>query len=496
MTTVGRLQPFSLTAAKISDLVRSREVTIGEVAEFYIQRTNEIGPRLNSHIGWQVETIRDQVKAQERRLQAGESLPLAGVPIVIKDNICTLDHETTCASKMLAGFRPTYDAHVVERLRQAGALIFGKANCDEFAMGSSNENSAFGPVRNPWQLERVPGGSSGGSAASVAADLAPVALGSDTGGSIRQPAAFCGVYGLKPTYGAVSRFGLIAYASSLDQIGPFGRTALDTALIYDIISGHDNRDSTSRSICPRSAVEDLSQPARDLKGLRIGLVRELMNEGLDEATNSAVLRSCEVYRQLGAQILEVSLPSLRHSVSAYYLIATAEASANLARFDGIRFGHRATGDIGSIRDLYQCSRSEGFGKEVKQRIMLGTFALSSGYYDAYYAKAEAARQLIAKEFVEAFDSADLLMSPVSPTTAYKIGTKSQDPLTMYLSDICTLGVNLAGLPALSVPSGFDRDGLPIGVQLIGPAMSESKLLLTADAFEKVEGQSLARQPSL
>ncbi|MCX6104740.1 MAG: Asp-tRNA(Asn)/Glu-tRNA(Gln) amidotransferase subunit GatA [Proteobacteria bacterium] len=488
------LRPFSLSAAEISQRVHAGDISIREVADFYVQRTEAYASKLNTHLYWNASNIAAQVKDQDSKLKSGLKLPLAGVPVLIKDNICTRGVPTTCASKMLENFRPPYDAHVVERLVAAGALIFGKTNCDEFAMGSTSENSAYGPVRNPWNIDYVPGGSSGGSAAAVAADLAPVALGTDTGGSIRQPAAFCGIYGLKPTYGTVSRYGLIAYGSSLDQIGPFARTVADTALLFDVISGHDRRDSTSRAIPPFQTRNGLGTADISLEGKRIGIVKEFFSAGLDEPTRQALSKAVDVYKDLGAEIKEVSLPSLKYSISAYYLIATAEASANLARFDGIRYGQRQEEAGATLRDVYQQTRSHGFGTEVKQRIMLGTFVLSAGYYDAYYAKATAARRLISTEFTSAFANVDWLISPTSPTTAFRLGEKIEDPLAMYLSDICTLAVNLAGLPALSVPCGWDEKGLPIGMQLIGPPLSEEALLKGALAYEQTAKHIGSRIP--
>ncbi len=496
MTTTAAFHPYQLSASEISKLVRSGEVKLSDLAEFYLDRTRSIAPRLNSHIYFDANSVESQISVLGERVKAGEDLPMAGVPVLVKDNICTRDMPTTCASRMLKNFRPTYDAFVVERLRKAGAIIFGKTNLDEFAMGSSNENSSFGPVYNPWDLTRVPGGSSGGSAAAVAADLAPVALGSDTGGSIRQPAAFCGVYGLKPTYGAVSRYGLISYASSLDQIGTFARSVIDTAMVYDVIASHDPRDSTSRRGSSPELINSLAHLKSGLKGLRIGIVTELFGSGLDESVNSSIRDAVRVFQSMGAEIHDVSVPSLRHSVSSYYLIATAEASANLARYDGIRFGHRTTEQVNQLKEVYKYSRQEGFGREVKQRIMLGTFALSSGYYDAYYGKATQMRRQIARDFNLAFERVDVLLSPVAPTTAFKIGEKIDDPLTMYLGDICTLGVNLAGLPAMSVPCGYDHQNLPIGMQLIGRPLSEKELLTTALAYENEVGSSLKRQPAL
>ena len=489
------LQPFNLTATAISQKVRGGEWSVREVANFYIERTERYSRGLNTQLFWDPADVLAQAKVQEARLRAKEDLPLAGVPVLIKDNICTRAIPTTCASKMLTGFRPPYDATVVARLRQAGAIIFGKSNCDEFAMGSSNEHSAFGPVLNPWNRDFVPGGSSGGSAAAVAADLVPVALGSDTGGSIRQPASFCGITGLKPTYGRVSRYGLVAYSSSLDQIGPMARSTQDLALLLDVLSGHDPMDATSRVDPYPSVTSQLDAPGA-LKGLRLGLVREFFGPGLADGTRAALLAAVKLLQEHGASVEEVSLPTLSHSISSYYLIAAAEASANLARFDGIRYGHRTTRSGLSLKQLVKASRSEGFGREVKQRIMLGTFALSAGYYDAYYAKAKAGRSLIAADFAKAFGQVDVLVAPNAPSVAFRLGEKNQDPLAMYLGDICTLGVNLAGLPALSVPCGFDLTGLPIGLQLIAPAWEDGRILRTAHAYEQLCPWTKQAQPPL
>ncbi len=477
------LKPFGLTASSISEGVTSGALSMRDVAHFYCRRTEAKAKELNCFLHWNEAEVLAQVDVQENRLRKGENLPLAGVPVVVKDNICTLGVPTTCGSKILEGFKPPYEARVVELLKKAGAVVFAKANCDEFAMGSSNENSAYGAVKNPWDHARVPGGSSGGSAAAVAADLAPIALGSDTGGSIRQPAGFCGIVGLKPTYGLVSRYGLIAYGSSLDQVGPMSRTVEDAALVLDAIAGHDRRDSTSSSQ-PAVATLPFLKAGQGAKGLRIGLVKEFFGDGLDDSTRQALAKAVETLKRLGATVGDVSLPYLNYSIPSYYVIATAEASANLARFDGVRYGYRYSEPGQSLKDMYRQSRSRGFGREVKQRIMLGTFALSSGYYDAFYAKANRARQLIKEDFAKAFESFDLLISPTSPTTAFKLGEKTQDPLAMYLSDICTIGINLAGIPGISVPCGFDEKGLPIGMQIMAKPFDEATLLKGAYAYEQ------------
>jgi aspartyl-tRNA(Asn)/glutamyl-tRNA(Gln) amidotransferase subunit A len=483
------------TAAGIARDVRERKRSARDVAGHYAERTERLAVRLNSHLFFDRADVEAQAERVDARVARGEALPLAGVPVLIKDNICVEGVPTTCGSKILEGYRPPYHAHVIERLVEAGAVIFGKANCDEFAMGSSNENSAYGAVKNPWDETRVPGGSSGGSAAAVAADLAPVALGSDTGGSIRQPASFCGIVGLKPTYGRVSRYGLVAYGSSLDQIGPLSRTVTDAALVYDVIAGHDGRDSTSAPR-PRPATFAglASERGKTLAGVRIGLVEELFAERLDAATRDAVLRATEVFRGLGAEIKRVRIPRLPASIATYYLIATAEASSNLARYDGVRYGYRTPKADASLREMYQRTRSEGFGREVKQRIMLGTFALAAGYYDAYYAKALSVRALLRRDVEAALREADLLLSPTAPTTAFRLGEKSHDPLAMYLSDIGTLTANLAGVPAVSVPCGRDAQGLPIGLQLMAPHFAEESLLKGAFHYEQAAGHGVRRPP--
>jgi aspartyl-tRNA(Asn)/glutamyl-tRNA(Gln) amidotransferase subunit A len=419
-------------------------------------------------------------------------MPLMGMPVAVKDNICTQGVLTTCASRMLGNFVPPYDASVIARLRGQSYLLLGKTNLDEFAMGSSTENSAFGPSRNPWNLSRVPGGSSGGSAAAVAADLCAAALGSDTGGSIRQPAACCGVVGLKPTYGRVSRFGLVAFASSLDQIGPITKDVADAAMLLGVIAGHDPLDSTSANLPVPDYAKALKK--KDFKKLKVGVPREYFAEGLDPEVEQAVQAAIEEIKQLGAEIKEIALPRTDAAIATYYLIATAEASSNLARYDGVKFGLRSK-ETRNLLDMYMKTRQEGFGPEVKRRIMLGTYALSAGYYDAFYGKAQAVRTLIRQDFEEAFREVDLIVTPVTPTPAFKLGEKSEDPLQMYLSDIYTISVNLAGNPAISVPCGFSKEGLPIGLQLIGRPFEEETLLRGAYAYEQATGWR-AKRPNI
>jgi len=426
------------------------------------------------------EEARQAALALDRRIAAGEDPgPLAGVPVALKDNLATTGVATTCSSRILEGWRPPYDATVVRRLTDAGAVIVGKTNLDEFAMGSSTENSAFGPTRNPHDTSRVPGGSSGGSAAAVAAGFAPLALGSDTGGSIRQPAALCGVVGMKPTYGAVSRYGLVAFASSLDQIGPFARTVADAAALYEVIAGHDPLDTTSIP----EAVPPVSAGLGDgVAGLRVGLVTELCEaEGIEADVSARVAEAAAALEHAGAKVGDATVPAAVYGLSAYYLIAPAEASSNLARYDGVRFGLRV--DAPTTGEMYDRTRTEGFGAEVKRRIMLGTYALSAGYYDAFYGKAQRVRTLILRDFDAAYDEFDVLLSPTSPSTAFPLGAKTADPLTMYLNDVCTIPSNLAGHPAISVPFGTGDDGLPVGVQVMAPALQEALMFRVAAALE-------------
>jgi len=471
----------TLTASEIQRRVAAREESAQEVCRAALARVEALDAKLRIFLAAEVD----------RKLAAHEPPgPLAGVPVALKDNLCTLGFPTTCASRSLEGWRPPYNAAVVEKLRQAGAVVVGKTNLDEFAMGSSCENSAFHPTCNPWNPACVVGGSSGGSAAAVAAGLAPVALGSDTGGSIRQPAALCGVVGLKPTYGRVSRYGLVAYASSLDQIGPLAHTAEDAARVLAVIAGRDARDATSAPVEVPDYTRGLAGGVADLT---LGLPREYFGEGLDPEVRRAVAGAVDVLRSQGARVRDVSLPHTEYCLAAYYLIATAEASSNLARYDGVQYGLRVPAD--NLTEMYRTTRAAGFGAEVKRRIMLGTYALSAGYYEAYYQKALQVRTLIQQDFTAALADCDVLVTPTSPTPAFRLGEKLDDPLTMYLSDIYTISVNLAGLPGLSLPCGFSAAGLPIGLQLIGRAFEEPTLLRTAQAYQGVTTWHQSR-PSL
>ena len=470
----------SLSLRQLSGCLRSGELTAVQAAEAYLASIRENDPSIRAYLSVLEEKAMGQAAETDRRRARGETLsPLAGVPVGIKDNICTKGVTTTCASRMLEHFVPPYSAHVIEKLEEAGAVTLGKLNMDEFAMGSSTENSFFQITHNPRDPSRVPGGSSGGSAAAVAANEAAFALGSDTGGSIRQPAAFCGVVGMKPTYGTVSRYGLVAFASSLDQIGPLTRDVADSAMVMDCIAGHDSRDSTSIRM---DKLPYASQLGQDIRGIKIALPEEFFGEGLSEDVRKGIQLAARRFQDLGAEIVRVSMPALTHALPAYYIISSAEASSNLARFDGIRYGYRSP-DYEDITSLYKNSRSEGFGEEVKRRIMLGTFALSSGYYDAYYKKALQVRTLITRDYSRIFAACDCILSPVAPTTAYKIGEKTANPLEMYLGDIYTVPVNIAGLPGLSMPCAAASDGMPVGMQLIGPAFSEPLLYRVGYAYE-------------
>ena len=481
------MELHQLPAHEQAGLLRARTLGARELALSYFERMDRLGDDLNCYLTVTREQALRQADAAQARIDAGDAVPLTGIPAAYKDNLCTEGVRTTCASRMLETFVPPYSAHVVERLSDAGAVMLGKCNLDEFAMGSTNENSFFGPVRNPWDRAHVAGGSSGGSAAAVSAGLAPFALGSDTGGSIRLPASFCGVVGLKPTYGAVSRYGLVAFASSLDQVGPVTSNVRDCALVADAIMGHDPRDSTSADVAHAPCTAGLDAGVR---GMTFGLANEYFGEGLHREVRAAILRAVAALEAQGARSGSCTIPSTEYGISAYYLLSSAEASANLARYDGIRYGRRAQ-DAQDIRDLYRRSRGEGFGREVKNRILLGTHALSAGYHDALYVKALKVRRMIRDDFEKAFASYDVLVAPVAPTTAFRIGEKTDDPLAMYLGDVCTVAVNLAGLPAVSVPCGLDARGLPIGIQLIGRPFSESKLLQAAQAIEESMGRFLS-----
>ena len=476
---------FPPTAIDAARAITSKTVSAVELTRSALARIEHLEPKLGAFTSTHADRAIEQAKLVDEGKRTG---PLAGVPIAIKDNLCTTFGTTTCSSKMLANFRSPYDATVIKKLDAAGAVLLGKTNLDEFAMGSSTENSAFGPTRNPWDESRVPGGSSGGSAAAVAAGLAAASLGSDTGGSIRQPAGLCGIAGLKPTYGRVSRYGLVAFASSLDQVGPFGRTVSDCAALLGVIAGHDPMDGTSVD----SPVPDyLAEIDKPLEGLRIGLAKEYqLAEGLDPQVKRAVDAAVEKYRELGATILDVSLPHADYGIAAYYVIAPCEASSNLARYDGVHYGHRTKEPVSDIVELFSKSRAEGFGEEVQRRIMIGTYALSSGYYDAYYVHALKVRRLIKRDFDQAFEKCDVILTPTSPTPAFKIGEKSGDPLSMYLADVFTVTANIAGIPGISIPCGFtdgtgsDGKPLPIGLQLLGPTFSEAMLLRAARMYER------------
>ena len=469
----------SLTAREIARQISAGETTAVAVAEATIERIQREDAELGAFLLTTGEEALAAAASVDDKLQRGEKLgPLAGVPIAVKDNLCTRGIPTTAGSKILEGWCPPYNATVIEKLHAAGMVLVGKTNMDEFAMGSSTENSAYQLTRNPHDASRVPGGSSGGSAAAVAAGLVSCSLGSDTGGSIRQPASFCGVVGVKPTYGRTSRFGLIAYASSFDQIGPFGRDVTDAALLLEAIEGHDTLDSTSLPEAGGALVAGLHD---GVAGLRIGIVSELMGEGIEPAVAARIRAAAEAFAAAGAEIVEVSIPAVSYAISAYYILAPAEASSNLSRFDGVRFGLRV--DAPTTPEMYELTRTQGFGAEVKRRIMLGTYALSAGYYDAYYGTAQKVRTLLRADFEAAYRQADLLISPVAPTTAFPIGELTEDPLTMYLQDICTIPTNLAGHPAMSVPFGSDGTGLPVGVQILAPALREDVMFRAAMVLE-------------
>ncbi len=470
-----------LSAFQIAAQVKARAVSCREVVDEFLARISSVEDRVKAFVTLTPDEARKRAAALDRHLASGEDIgPLGGVPIALKDLLCTRGVRTTCSSKMLEEFVPPYDAHVVERLTVDGAISLGKANMDEFAMGSSTENSAFFPTRNPWDLSRVPGGSSGGSTAAVAALEAPLSLGSDTGGSIRQPAAYCGCVGLKPTYGLVSRYGLIAFASSLDQIGPIANDVRDCALLLSSIAGHDKRDSTSINQPIPRYLEALTG---EVAGLRVGVPREFFGQGVEPYVSEAVHAAIEQYEALGARIVEVSMPSVEYALATYYIIAPSEASSNLARYDGVQYGLRVAEPGDNIVAMYSKTRAAGFGHEVQHRILIGTHALSSGFYDAYYLKAQKVRTLIRREFDAAFEQCDVLATPTAPSVAFKIGEKTADPFAMKLADVCTIPVNMAGLPAISLPCGFHEE-LPIGLQLIGNVLQESTLLRAAHAYEQ------------
>jgi len=475
---------YKLTAHEAIELIKKKEVKCQEVVESVFERIKQVEDKVKSYITITEEQALENAKKIDEKIAKGEHVgALYGLPIALKDNLCTDGIRTTCASKILYNFVPPYDATVVKKLKENHMTLLGKLNMDEFAMGSSTENSAFHTTKNPWDLERVPGGSSGGSAAAVAADEAFFTLGSDTGGSIRQPASLCGVVGMKPTYGRVSRFGLVAFASSLDQIGPLTKDVEDCALAMNIICGHDPYDATSAPI----DVPDFTKALKnDVKGLKIGVPREYMEKGVNDEVKKAVEKALELLKSLGAQYEEFSIPIVEYALPTYYIIASSEASSNLARYDGIKYGYR-TQNYDDLIDLYKKTRSKGFGAEVKRRIMLGTYALSAGYYDAYYKKGLQVRTLIKRAFDEAFKKYDVIITPTSPTTAFKIGEKVSNPLEMYMSDICTVPVNIAGLPAISIPCGFDSNNLPIGLQIIGKAFDEETILRVAYTYEQNSG---------
>lgn len=471
---------YELSVEKASKMLKDKEISSVELTNALLDRIDEKDKSIEGYITVAKESALNSAMLADEKIKNGEISPLTGVCASVKDNICTDKILTTCASKMLYNFVPPYDATVVKNLKAQNSVIIGKTNMDEFAMGSSTETSYFKTTKNPHDLAKVPGGSSGGSAAVVAADEAIFALGSDTGGSIRQPSAFCGVVGLKPTYGLVSRFGLVAFASSLDQIGPITKNVTDSAVVLNAIAGYDKMDSTSAAEKADDYTKSLGE---SVKGLKIGIPKEYIGEGIQKEVKDAIMNAAKVYESLGAEIFEFSLPMTKYALPAYYIMSSAEASSNLARFDGVKYGYRAE-NYTDLTDMYLKTRSEGFGSEVKRRIMLGTYALSAGYYDAYYKKAQQARTLIRNSFAEAFDKFDVILTPTAPTTAFEIGKNITDPITMYLNDICTVSVNIAGLPAISIPCGYDETNMPIGLQLIAKPFAENTLFKTAYAFEQ------------
>ena len=470
-----------LTVHELQEKLQNKEITIKEITESYCDRINEKEPEVGAFVTTYLDEAKKKAGDIQEKIDNGEDLgDFAGIPIGIKDNLCMKGTKTTCSSRMLENFVSPYDATVIEKLKNENIVSLGKLNMDEFAMGSSTESSYFKKTRNPWDLNKVPGGSSGGSAAAVAANMVPWALGSDTGGSIRQPASLCGVVGSKPTYGLVSRFGLVAFASSLDQIGPITKDVRDSAMLLNLIAGHDEKDTTSEN---REKVDYTKALKNDVKGLKIGVPKEFFGEGINEEVKVNLKNAIETYKELGAEIEEFSLDVAKYALATYYIIACAEASSNLGRFDGIRYGYR-TKEYSNLKEIYKKSRSEGFGPEVKRRIILGTYVLSSGYYDAYYKKAQQVRTLVSNEFSKAFEKYDVILTPTSPVTAFKIGEKSNNPLEMYLADICTVSINIAGVPAISIPCGVDSENMPVGMQLIGNKFQEEKILNAAYTFEQ------------
>jgi len=471
---------------KLGASLRAKQISSVELTQLYLDRIARLNPQLNAFITVNPEMSLAQAREADARIAAGKAEALTGIPIAQKDIFCAKGWRTTCGSKMLHNFVSPYDAHLIAQFNKSGAVNLGKTNMDEFAMGSSNETSHYGPVKNPWDISRVPGGSSGGTAAAVAARLCAAATGTDTGGSIRQPAALCGISGLKPTYGVCSRYGMVAFASSLDQAGPMGRNAEDLALLLNTMAGFDERDSTSLQRDKEDYARELNKQVggdKPLAGLRIGLPKEFFAEGMGSDVAQAVEAAIAEYRKLGATVVDISLPNSRLSVPVYYVLAPAEASSNLSRFDGVRYGYRAT-EYGDLTEMYEKSRAQGFGAEVKRRIMIGTYVLSHGYYDAYYIQAQKIRRLIAQDFTEAFKQCDIIMGPTSPSTAFKLGEKGDDPVQMYLSDIYTIAVNLAGLPGMSIPCGFGANNMPVGLQIIGNYFAEAQMLNVAHQYQQ------------
>lgn len=475
------MELYELTVHELMDKLNKNEITSEDITKSYVSRINEKEDDIEAFVTVLSEDAENKAKEIDQKIEKGEiTNKLAGIPIGIKDNICTKGIKTTCSSKMLEDFVSPYDATVMDKINAENLITIGKLNMDEFAMGSSTENSYFKKTKNPWNLSKVPGGSSGGSVAAVASQMVPWALGSDTGGSIRQPSAFCGVVGLKPTYGLVSRYGLVAFASSLDQIGPITKDVRDSAILLNIIAGHDEKDSTSVDMPKKDYEKALTG---DIKGLKIGVPKEFFGEGINKEVKESLKQAIETYKKLGAEVEEFSLDIAKYALATYYIIACAEASSNLGRFDGIRYTYRAK-NFKDLKDLYKKTRSEGFGAEVKRRIILGTYVLSSGYYDAYYKKAQQVRTLVMNEFNKGFEKYDVILTPTAPTVAFGIGEKSNNPLEMYLADICTVSINIAGLPGISVPCGIDSEGMPIGMQLIGNRFQEETILNAAYSFEQ------------